>query len=100
MEDKGRRFHPDFAEDLLNAVAYYDKILPSIGTRFRSEVQSKIDLIASTPEGFAFIYGNIRAVRTRNFPYVFLYRVHAEYTEFIGLVLGSTRCEQWFERGR
>lgn len=99
METRNRRFHPDFIEDLLGATKYYDEISPAIGARFRTEVQSRIDLIASTPDGFASIHKNIRAVRTRKFPYVVLYRVNGDRVEFVGLILGSTQRKHWFDRG-
>jgi hypothetical protein len=99
MENRQRRFHPDFAKDLLNAAKYYDEISTAIGARFRTEVQSRIDLIATTPEGFACIHKNIRAVRAPKFPYIVLYRVNGDLVEYIGLVFGWTQRKHWFDRG-
>lgn len=99
METRNRRFHPDFVEDLLSATKYYDEVATTIGASFRAEVQSRIDLIATTPEGFACIHKNIRAIRIRKFPYVVLYRVNDDRVEFIGLVFGSTQRKHWFDRG-
>ena len=98
MESKPRRFGTDFVTDLEMAVDYYDGFSLATGDKFRTEVQSKLDLVASASEGFAIAHNNIRAVRLRKFPYVLLYRSFDLHVEFVGLVQGSTERKNWFDR--
>ena len=98
MESKLRRFGTDFVTDLEMAVDYYDGFSQATGDKFRAEVRSKIDLVASNSEGFAIVHNNIRAVRLRKFPYVLLYRSFDQHVEFLGLVQGSTERRNWFDR--
>jgi hypothetical protein len=99
MNGKHVRFHPDFARDLKIAIQYYDVISEMVGARFRTEIQTRIDLIVSQPEAFACVHKNVRAARTKKFPYVVLYRSNDTVVEFVGLVLGSSQRENWFNRG-
>ena len=98
MKAKLKRFAPLFANDLKQAVDYYDDISTRTGNGFREEVESKLDLVASTSEGFATVYNEVRALRLRKFPYMLLYRSFARHVEFLGLVHGSKARSHWFER--
>ncbi len=97
MKSKARRFHPSFVADLQNATCYYDDISPEIGNKLRVDLQSKIELITSAPEGFAEIHKNVRALRLKAFPFVVLYRSCNDHVQFVGLVQGSTDRKHWFD---
>ena len=92
------RFSPEFVTDLVVATEYYDSISPVTGNRFRCHIDDRLNLIMDAPEGFAAIYETVRAVRVRSYPYVILYEVHEDIVEFIGLVHGAGRRQNWFER--
>ena len=97
MKNKTRRYHPNFVADLRNATQYYDDISLDIGNQLRDEIKSRIELIASTSEGFATIHNSVRALRLKKFPYVILYRSYADHVQFVGLVLGSSERQHWFD---
>ena len=97
MKNKKRRFHPRFVTDIKIATEYYDGISLVVGNKLRQEIKSKIDLIASTPEGFGIVHNNVRALRLKRFPYVLLYRSFDDHVQFAGLVLGSTERKHWFD---
>jgi hypothetical protein len=97
MKSKERRYFPSFVTDLKQAIEYYDGISSVTGNKLRDEIQSKMELIASTSEGFAIVHNNVRALRLKKFPYVMLYRSHTDYVEFIGLVSGSKERKHWFD---
>ena len=97
MKNKQRRYHPSFVADLKRATEYYDDISSITGNKLRDEIQSKIELVGCTSEGFATIHNNIRALRLKKFPYVMLYRSFDDYVQFVGLVLGSTERKHWFD---
>lgn len=94
-----RRYHPQFASDLRDAVLHFDSISPSLGKRFRAAVREKLGLIADYPELYACISGQIRASRLSRFPYVVLYTVDGDCVSFVSLVLGSSDRSTWFDRG-
>lgn len=49
------RYHPLVAIDLRDACEYYDSIDCDLGTRFRTNVQTKFRLICQRPESFGRI---------------------------------------------
>jgi plasmid stabilization system protein ParE len=61
-------------------------------------VQDRLDLISESPEAFAMIHKDIRAVRVRTFPYVILYRIDRDAVSIVGIVHGASNQENWFER--
>ena len=97
MNAKLKRFAPSFVNDLQDVLDHYDKISGGIGEKVRIEIQSRLDLVSVTSEGFAKIHRDIRAVRLKKFPYVLLYRSFGDHVQFVGLVLGSTERENWFD---
>ena len=97
MNSKRKRFSPKFVNDLKDVLARYDEISEVIGEKVRVEIQSQLDLVAGTSEGFAKIHREIRAVRIKKFPYVLLFRSFGDHVQFVGLVLGSTEREHWFD---
>jgi len=97
MKSKTRRYHPNFVADLKNAIEFYDGMSSEIGNKLRDEIQSTIELIASTSEGFAIIHNNVRALRLKKFPYLILYRSFPGHVQFVGFVLGSSERQNWFD---
>lgn len=97
MKSKARRFHPDFVADLSSATDYYDTVSVAVGAKLRQEVQATLELIASTPEGFAAVYKDVRALRIKKFPLIMLYRSYPDYVQFLGLVQGGTERKHWFD---
>jgi hypothetical protein len=96
--DRLERFSPEFVADLVVAIDYYDSISSGTGNRFREKLDDRLNLIMNSPEGFAEIWGNVRAVRVRSYPYVILYQVGRDHVEFLGLVHGAGQRKNWFER--
>jgi len=97
MKNKSRKYHPNFVADLNSAINYYDDISLDIGSKLRDEIKSKVDLIASASEGFAIVHNSVRVLRLKKFPYVILYRSYDDHVQFVGLVLGSTERQHWFD---
>lgn len=93
-----RRFHPDFALDLRNAVERFDGVSERIGERFRVDVRERIELVTSSPELFAPIQGDIRASRLKHFPFVLLYKQAPACVYIIALLYASSDQSNWFER--
>lgn len=91
------RFSPGFVADLGLAVEHYDSISVATGNRFRENLNSRLDLVMNSPEGFAKVYETVRAVRVKSYPYVILYEVLTDHVDFIALVHGAGSRKNWFE---
>ena len=66
--------------DVTDAVDYYDKINPALGSRFLIELQSAYEKIKANPQHYSFISVNpedkFRDIKLNVFPYVVIYEVH------------------------
>jgi plasmid stabilization system protein ParE len=71
-------FHPLVADDLNDAVAYYNARRESLGNALRAEVYGVIDRIVENPGQYRVVRGDIRRCLVRRFPYSVLYRVVGE----------------------
>ena len=66
--------HPDAAEELAESARFYESRLPGLGVEFLDEIDRAIDTIASAPERYVVVRGNIRRFSVRRFPYGIYYR--------------------------
>jgi hypothetical protein len=72
---RNERYHPLVAIDLRDACQHYDAIAFSLGNRFRTDVQLKIQEIVDRPESFGRIGGTFRGALINRFPYVVVFTV-------------------------
>jgi toxin ParE1/3/4 len=68
-------FHPLAERELIDAVAYYEKQKPGLGSEYLEEVEHAINFIARYPEAGYKIKGSLRQLNLPKFPYSLLYRV-------------------------
>ena len=61
-------FHPRVVDDLKRAAAYYDEIAVGLGNRFRVAVRNRIRTVATRPESYGRIRGDLRAGSWTSFP--------------------------------
>jgi len=66
-------FHPEAAEEFLQAVDWYEEVEPGLGHDFALEVHSAIRAIASFPTAWPALDGDIRRCLTNRFPYGLLF---------------------------
>lgn len=76
-EMRSIKFHPDFADELVNAIAYYEEVSIDASTKFKQAVEKQLRLIEVNP-----LYKSVRFDRTRfaridGFPYVIQYSIEA-----------------------
>jgi hypothetical protein len=62
------RFHPDAAEELSEAIRYYEDVEPGLGQDFAVEVYSAIQRATAYPRAWAMLEGEIRRSLIRRFP--------------------------------
>ena len=93
-----RRYHPLVAQDLADAVAYYDGVSDDLGNRFRESVRDRIATITDRPDSFGRIWDHYRAALLDRFPYVIVYEQEKETVSILGIYHAASDRETWFER--
>jgi hypothetical protein len=68
------RFQPSVADDLREAIKWYDDISLVLGNRFRNELDSRSDDIHDRPKTFGYLFSEVRCARLRRFPHLILFR--------------------------
>jgi plasmid stabilization system protein ParE len=96
------RFTHWIEEDLLEALSWYDNISPSLGNRFRDEVDRTLDAIEADPERFGFANKslNVRQVKVRGFPYIAFYQLDDATPVLYAIIHGSRDPKRWLDRIR
>jgi plasmid stabilization system protein ParE len=60
--------------ELNEAVDWYERRRPDLGSRFFAQVKATFNRIAANPQMHAPVYGPVRKARVPQFPYIVLYR--------------------------
>jgi hypothetical protein len=68
-------YNPDFFNDLIQAVDWYNEQQAGVGDRFYKNVKMKTAKLSTTALQFAEKYDVIRCARIDKFPYLVHYRV-------------------------
>jgi plasmid stabilization system protein ParE len=77
---------------------WYDTQQPGVGADFLAECQKAFDRIKSMPESYAVLAKDVRAAKTRRFPYVIYYRIAAERIEVLAVIHGRRHSREWRQR--
>lgn len=67
-------YHPAVELELREIQLYYDERLPGLGARFIDEFERQVLLLATTPERWMAVTGDIRRCLMRRFPYIIYFR--------------------------
>ena len=76
---------PKAIEDIQNASNWYNQKQNTLGTRFKNQVKTQINLLSNSPKTFSIKYKNIRCATVPKFPFLIHYRVN-EKTKIIDIV--------------
>ena len=68
-------FHSQTANDLNNAIAYYNELRVGLGDALRAEIHATIDNILLNPKQFAVVERELRRSFVHRFPYSVLFRM-------------------------
>ena len=91
-------FHPRVADDLGRAAAYYDEIAVGLGNRFRVAVRNRIRTVATRPESYGRIHGDLRAAQLDVFPYVVVFEHAVAVTRILGVFHVASDSARWEDR--
>jgi len=93
-------YNPEFFDDLVLAVDWYNGIQIGLGTRFFNKVKEQTTKLSTLALLFAVKYDDIRCMHIEKFPYLVHYRVN-EQTSTVkveALFHTSRNPEIWHER--
>ncbi|MCB8994970.1 MAG: type II toxin-antitoxin system RelE/ParE family toxin [Bacteroidales bacterium] len=91
-------FRKEALQDILEAIAWYEKNLVGLGDEFLIAVENEIHLIEQNPYLFEDKYKGIRKVITNRFPYIIYYRIESEKKVLIFAVLHMSRNPKILEK--
>lgn len=70
-------YHALVQRDVSDILQHYDRISPSLGDEFWSELQRMLEAVSAKPEMFHFHVRGLRRANMSRFPYHLLFRVSA-----------------------
>lgn len=91
-------FRPEVAEDLRNAVDWYDAKRAGLGDEFLDEYWSAIDRIVDRPLAYGLAHAALRACRLFRFPDVIHYRCSDEEILVVAVMFGGRDAPAWIDR--
>jgi len=93
-------YNPEFYNDIVQAVDWYNEKQPGLGDRFLSIVKRQTSNLSTSALHFAIKYDDIRCMGIEKFPFLVHYRVleHAEKVKIEALLHTSRDPKVWFER--
>jgi plasmid stabilization system protein ParE len=91
-------FHPDAAEEYVEALLWYSDRGEWVGEAFEAEVERAPRLISDSPDRWPSVQNRFRRVRTRRFPYSIVYLQRDARIWIVALAHGRRRPGFW--RGR
>ena len=93
-------YNPDFFDDLVQAVDWYNEQCAGLGDRFCKSVKKQTAKLSTNALCFAVRYFDIRCMRIEKFPYMVHYRIN-EQTKIVkveALFHTSRDPKIWSER--
>jgi hypothetical protein len=92
-------FHPKAAEELNEAVQYYELCQPGLGLEFAEEVYATIARIAAYPNAWTALSKNTRRCLVNRFPFGVIFRSTPDTIYIIAIANLQRRPGYWVQRG-
>jgi toxin ParE1/3/4 len=91
-------FHPEAANEAVNARKWYEDIDTTLGKEFSDELETAIIHIATAPERWTRHLNGTRCIKLRRFPYIVIYRHSGDQIQVIALQHTRRRPGYWNSR--
>ena len=91
-------FHPEAEQEFIEAAAYYEQNVTSLGERFGSEVRRTIDRLLEYPKLGSPIDADLRRLRLTRFPYFLIYSFTSELLRVVAVAHAHRRPGYWRSR--
>lgn len=92
------RFRPEVADDVGDAIDWYDSKRTGLGSEFVEEFWSAVERITSQPLAYAVNQTGLRACRLARFPYVVHYRCTEVEVLIVAVMFGGRDTSAWTDR--
>jgi plasmid stabilization system protein ParE len=91
-------FHPEAEQEFIEAAAYYEQHVTSLGERFGSEVRRALDRLLEYPElGFP-LDADLRRLMLTRFPYYLIYSSSSAVLRVVAVAHAHRRPGYWRTR--
>jgi plasmid stabilization system protein ParE len=84
--------------ELIDAQEWYERELPGLGSRFRSEIDPVVERMTANPLQFPLLFQNIRRALIRRFPYMLLFTIDGDALTVMACFHASRDPCRWQER--
>lgn len=91
-------FHPEAADEFVEAARFYKQRGGNLGNRFAHEVRITIQRIIANPDRWGVIDEDVRRCFVRVFPYLVLYTVEREFILIVAVMHGKRAPGYWKHR--
>ena len=86
---------PAAAADIEDAISWYDRQRPALGTEFLEAVNAALAAIADNPRLAPVVQRNTRRMLLRRFPYGIYYRVYTDMIVVVACMHGRRNPRRW-----
>lgn len=90
--------HPDAAEEIKQASAFYKQQQAGLEKRFIETLEESIDKVRAHPYRYRQIEADVRKYRLLHFPYALIYQAKAEHLEIIAVMHLRKQPDYWQTR--
>ncbi len=73
-------------DDILEIARWYDYQSPGLGNKFEENLEAAIQKINTQPFSYRIIYGSIRRIHLKHFPYLIFYEILVEEVLIYGVI--------------
>ncbi len=84
--------------DISTAYQYYGEISPQLAEDFLDRIDESIERVRSGPEMYARVFGEIRQVKLRRFPFVISYLFEDNKIIVLAVLHGHRNPREWQDR--
>ena len=93
-------FRTEARQDILEAVAWYEKVRKGLGNEFLVAIENELHFIEENPYYHKEKYKGIRKAITKRFPYIIYFKIESENQVLVYAVLHMKRNPGIWKRRR
>ena len=94
------RYHPEAAEEFLEACIHYSGISPELGRAFYASIEGSLEKIVGGPRTWPVIESDVRRCVVRRFPYGIYYTLVDEDSVILVVAVMDMRRQPGYWRHR
>lgn len=87
-----------FWDDIVAAAGWYESREPGLASELAADISITIERIIEAPMRHRAVYGQVRCLRAKRFPYAVLYLLEDSTLAFVGLKHGAQDMRRFVER--